>query len=154
MHKEHYGTTEDGQRVEIYTLTNKTGLTARILTFGGIIASLEVPDYQGRIANIVLGLDTLAGYAHRSPHFGALTGRYANRIARGRFTLDGVEYRLETNAGPNAMHGGSRGFHKVVWRADAGDGESLILRHLAVRPAPRVDNMHAGGVIGNGGENG
>lgn len=114
MHKTHYGTAEDGQEVDVYTLTNQTGLTARILTFGGIIASLEVPDREGRIANVVLGLDSLAGYAHRSPHFGALTGRYANRIARGRFTLDGVEYRLETNAGPNAMHGGPKGFHKVV----------------------------------------
>src|SRR5262245_35023145 len=94
MYREHYGTTEDGQNVEVYTLSNKAGLTARILTFGGVIASLEVPDRQGRTANVVLGLDSLAGYAHRSPHFGALTGRYANRIAHGRFTLDGVEYRL------------------------------------------------------------
>ena len=131
MYREYYGTAEDGQNVDAFTLSNKTGLTARILTFGGIIASLKVPDCQGRTANVVLGLDSLAGYAHRSPHFGALTGRYANRIARGRFTLDGVEYRLPTNAGPNAIHGGPRGFHKVVWRAASGDGEALILRHLS-----------------------
>ncbi len=102
-----------------------------ILTFGCIIASLEVPDRQGRLANVVLGLDSLEGYARRSPHFGAVVGRFANRIARGRFAIDGADYRLETNNGPNALHGGRKGFDKVVWRAAGGAGRSLVLSYLS-----------------------
>src|SRR5271163_47232 len=102
MKKSHYGTTEDGQEVDVYSLANDAGMRVGILTFGCIIASLEVPDREGRSANVVLGLDSLSGYAHRSPHFGAIAGRYANRIARGRFAIDGVEYRLDTNNGSNA----------------------------------------------------
>ena len=131
MKKAHYGTTEDGQEVDIYSLANDAGMRVSILTFGGIVATLEVPDRQGRSANVVLGLDSLAGYAHRSPHFGPITGRYATRIARGRFTIDGVEYRLDTNNGPNALHGGRKGFDKVVWQATEGPGESVTLRYLS-----------------------
>jgi aldose 1-epimerase len=131
MQKAHYGTTDDGQAVDVYTLANDAGMRVGILTFGGIIATLEAPDRQGRLANVVLGLDSLSGYAHRSPHFGAIAGRYANRIARGRFTIDGVEYRLETNNGPNALHGGRKGFDKVVWQAASGAGESVVLSYLS-----------------------
>lgn len=131
MKREPYGTTADGRAVDLYRLRNDAGMQAAILTFGGIIAALEVPDRAGRLANVVLGLDTLAGYERRSPHFGALTGRYANRIAGGRFVLDGVAYRLETNDGPNALHGGRRGFDKVVWQAVPGAGEALVLRYLS-----------------------
>jgi len=131
MKKAHYGTTEDGREVDIYTLANDAGMRVAILTFGCVIARLEVPDRRGRIDNVVLGLDSLAGYALRSPHFGAIAGRYANRIARGRFAIDGKDYQLDTNAAPNAMHGGRKGFHKVVWQGEAGSGEQLILKYLS-----------------------
>jgi aldose 1-epimerase len=131
MEKQHYGTTEDGREVDVYTMANGAGMRVSILTFGCIIAALDVPDRQGRSGNVVLGLGSLSDYAHVSPHFGAIAGRYANRIARGRFAIDGVEYRLETNAGPNALHGGRKGFDKVVWRAAGGVGESLALSYLS-----------------------
>src|ERR1700722_201834 len=104
MKMEPYGVTEDGQPVEVYTLTNTAGMRARILTFGCIVASLDVPDRNGKPDNVVLGLDSLAGYAHRSPCFGGVVGRYANRIARGRFAIDGFECQLDTIAGPNALN--------------------------------------------------
>jgi aldose 1-epimerase len=131
MKQQHYGTTEDGQHVDLYTLANHAGMRVGILTLGCIIASLEVPDGQGHLANVVLGLNSLEDYTSRSPHFGAIAGRFANRIAGGRFTIDQSEYRLETNAAPNALHGGRHGFDKVVWRADRGAGESLILSYLS-----------------------
>lgn len=131
MKKDLYGTTDDGRPVAAYSLANGAGMRVRILSLGCIIASLEVPDRQGRLANVVLGLDSLEGYLHRSPHFGAIAGRFANRIARGRFVLDGIEYRLETNNGPNALHGGRRGFDKVVWQAESGSGEALTLSYLS-----------------------
>jgi aldose 1-epimerase len=112
-------------------MTNSNGMRVRILDLGAIIASLEVPDRNGKLANVVLGLDTVSGYLHRSPHFGAIAGRYANRIAGGRFVLDGIEHGLDVNSGPNTLHGGSRGFDKAVWRASAEDGETLVLRHLS-----------------------
>jgi aldose 1-epimerase len=129
MKRESYGVTEDGQKVDVFTLTSAAGMRVHILTLGCIIASLEVPDREGRLANVVLGLSSVSDYMHRSPHFGAIAGRYANRIARGRFTIDGVEYRLATNAAPNALHGGPHGFDKVVWEAHSPGGETLILRY-------------------------
>jgi aldose 1-epimerase len=131
MKKERYGITEDGQPVDAYTLANVAGMRVRILTLGCIIARLEVPGRDGRFANVVLGMDSLSGYMHRSPHFGAIAGRYANRIARGRFAIDGVEYRLDTNSGPNALHGGRHGFDKVVWQAISRGGEEVQLRYLS-----------------------
>lgn len=131
MRKRHYGVTEAGRSVDIYTLANGAGMRVGILTFGGIIASIEVPDREGRLANVVLGLNSLDGYARRSPHFGAVIGRFANRIARGRFAIDGMEYRLEANNGPNALHGGRKGFDKRVWDAAGGEGEALRLSYLS-----------------------
>ena len=131
MRKHGYGVTEDGQEVDIYHLTNDAGMRVSILTFGGIIAMLEVPDRAGRLANVVLGLASLDRYARVSPHFGAVVGRFANRIAGGRFAIDGTTYQLEINSGPNALHGGRKGFDKVVWQASAGAGESLILNYLS-----------------------
>lgn len=131
MQKRHYGVTEGGQGVDLYTLANDAGMRVGILTFGGIIASLEVPDRRGRRANVVLGLSSLDGYARRSPHFGAVVGRFANRIAGGRFAIDGVRYRLDTNNGPNALHGGRNGFDKRVWQAADTEGETLILGYLS-----------------------
>src|ERR1700677_2801766 len=131
MNSEQYGVTEDGTAVVAYTLANTAGMRVCILTLGCIIARLEVPDRERKSANIVLGSDSVAGYLHRSPHFGAIAGRYANRIARGRFTIEGVEYQLETNAPPNTLHGGRHGFDKVVWQAASPGREALVLSYLS-----------------------
>jgi galactose mutarotase-like enzyme len=117
--------------VDIYHLTNDDGIRVSILIFGGIIVTLEVPDRTGRLANVVLGLASLDSYARVSPHFGAVVGRFANRIAGGRFAIDGTTYQLEINNGPNALHGGREGFDKVVWQASVGAGESLTLSYLS-----------------------
>jgi aldose 1-epimerase len=131
MISEPYGITEDGRPVVAYTLASAAGMRVRILTLGCIIARLEVPDRDGKLANVVLGSDSVDGYLHRSPHFGAIAGRYANRIARGRFAIDGIEYQLDVNAPPNALHGGPHGFDKVVWQAESLDQEALALRYLS-----------------------
>jgi aldose 1-epimerase len=131
MKCEKYGVTADGHQVDAHDLAGAAGIRVRILTLGCIIARLEVPDRQGNSANVVLGLDTLDGYLHRSPHFGAIAGRFANRIARGRFAIDGIEYQLDTNAVPNAMHGGRHGFDKVVWQTVRADAETLVLRYVS-----------------------
>src|SRR5882724_11755154 len=113
VRKESFGKTGDGRPVDLYTLTNAQGIEVRAMTYGGIIVSLRVPDRQGRLDDIVLGYDTAAEYPRNNPpFFGALIGRYGNRIAGGRFTLDGVSYRLATNDGPNHLHGGLKGFDK------------------------------------------
>jgi aldose 1-epimerase len=119
-----FGTTRDGTPVSLYTLRNKNGVEARIMTYGGIIQSLKVPDKNGNFGDVVLGYDTLDGYLKNSPYFGALIGRYGNRIAKGHFTLDGVTYTLATNNGPNTLHGGVKGFDKVVWQAKPGHSDS------------------------------
>ncbi|MCX6563146.1 MAG: galactose mutarotase, partial [Candidatus Aminicenantes bacterium] len=113
-----FGSLPDGTAVEIYTLTNKNGLKARIMTFGAILVSLEVPDRAGRPGDIVLGYDALDGYVKNNPYFGAIVGRYGNRIAKGRFALDGVTFKLAVNNGENHLHGGLKGFDKVVWDAE------------------------------------
>lgn len=111
-----FGKTTDGTPVEIYTLTNANGVEVKAMTYGCIITSLKVPDRTGKLADVVLGYDTLDGYLKDSPYFGAVVGRYGNRIAKGQFTLDGRTYKLATNNGPNHLHGGSKGFDKVVWK--------------------------------------
>ena len=116
--KEAFGTTKDGKAVDLYTMTNSHGIEVRAMTYGGIITSLRVPDRNGRFDDVVLGYDSLDGYLKASPYFGAIIGRYGNRIAKGRFTLDGVEYKLAINDGPNSLHGGLKGFDKVVWQAE------------------------------------
>ena len=105
--------------VEIYTLTNAHGIEARIMTYGAAIVSLKTPDRAGRFQNIVLGFDTLDAYLAGVPYFGASVGRYANRIADGRFTLNGKSYQLPKNDGPNSLHGGARGFDKHIWTAES-----------------------------------
>jgi aldose 1-epimerase len=124
--KESFGKTADGTAVDLFTLTNANGAQASIMNYGGIVVSLKMPDRSGKLADIVLGFDSLDGYLQKEPYFGALIGRYGNRIAKGRFTLDGVEYKLAQNNGENALHGGIRGFDKRVWDArevqDAGGG--------------------------------
>jgi aldose 1-epimerase len=113
-----FGTLPDGTGVEMVVLTNARGMEVRAITYGGIIVAIRVPDRDGRLADVVLGYDTLDGYVAKNPYFGCITGRYANRIAKARFTLDGRVYQLAANDGPNHLHGGWRGFDKVVWRAE------------------------------------
>ena len=119
VEKQPFGATADGAAVDLYTLTNASGAEVRAITYGGIIVSLRVPDRDGKLGDVVLGHDTLAGYQKASPYFGAIIGRYGNRIARGQFTLEGHSYSLATNNGPNALHGGLKGFDKVVWQAES-----------------------------------
>lgn len=132
--KESFGTTPDGQPVELYTLTNRHGAQARIATRGGAVVSLKVPDRAGRFDDVVLGFDTLEGYLNDTKYIGVLIGRYGNRIAKGRFTLNGVGYKLATNNGENHLHGGVRGFDKVIWRARPlrmRNGAALELSYLS-----------------------
>lgn len=113
--KQPFGSTAAAEPVDIYTLTNAKGMEVGISTYGGDIVSIKVPDKTGKLADVVLGFDNLAGYLQPNPYFGALIGRYGNRIAKGTFTLDGVTYKLATNNGPNHLHGGLRGFDKAIW---------------------------------------
>jgi aldose 1-epimerase len=132
--REHFGRLADGTAVDIYTLTNASGLEARITTYGAILVSLKVPDRNGALADVNLGFDTLDGYVGTHPYFGAIIGRYGNRIAKARFTLDGVEYRLAPNNNGNSLHGGIKGFDKVVWKAapvKSGHGPGLKLTYLS-----------------------
>jgi aldose 1-epimerase len=117
IQKQPFGQTVGGESVDVYTLTNDRGIQITITNYGGIIVSLRVPDRDGNLGDIVLGHEALEGYLKASRYFGCIVGRYANRIARGRFTLDGVEYRLALNDDPNHLHGGLKGFDKVMWRA-------------------------------------
>jgi aldose 1-epimerase len=121
-----FGTTPDGEAVEIYTLENPHGIEVRAMTYGGIIVSLKTPDRSGALGDIVLGYDDLAHYVANSPYFGAIIGRYGNRIAKGRFTLDGQTYTLAVNNGPNALHGGLKGFDKRVWKAHSVQTDSTV----------------------------
>jgi aldose 1-epimerase len=116
--REPYGSTADGTAVELFTLTNANGMVVRFTSYGGIITSVEVPDRQGEFDNVTLGFDSLEGYQGDHPYFGALIGRFGNRIAGGRFTLDGQTYQLATNDGPNHLHGGPEGFHRAVWQVE------------------------------------
>jgi len=122
--KESFGRTPDGIAVDLYTLTNTNGLKARITNYGAILVSLEVPDRGGDITDVTLGYDNLEGYIKETPYFGATVGRYANRIGGAKFVLDGVEYKLAANNGPNHLHGGIKGFDKVVWRLEDLKAES------------------------------
>ncbi len=115
--KSDFGKMPDGQAVDLYTLTNKNGVQVAITNYGGIIVSILAPDRNGKMADVVLGFDNLKGYLGTQPFFGALVGRYANRIAHAKFTLDGHEYKLAQNDGPNTLHGGLKGFDKKVWTA-------------------------------------
>lgn len=127
-----FGQTADGTAVDLYTLVNDTGLEVKITNYGGTVVSILAPDRAGALADIVLGFDTLDGYLQEQPYLGALVGRYANRIAHGRFTLNGVDYVLAQNDGANHLHGGLQGFDKVVWQAtpfNSADGVGLRLSY-------------------------
>jgi aldose 1-epimerase len=112
-----FGRTADGEQVDIFTLTNAHGLKARVTTWGACLVSMEVPDRKGVLADVTLGFDTLEPYMKRHPYFGTTTGRYANRIAKGKFTIDGKEFTVATNNGPNHLHGGIKGFDQRNWKA-------------------------------------
>jgi aldose 1-epimerase len=127
-----FGKTPDGKAVNMYVLTNTNGMKARIITYGATLTELDVPDRDGKLADVVLGFDTLAGYVKGHPYFGSTVGRVANRIAGGKFTLNGKEYKLAKNNGPNTLHGGHKGFDKVVWQAEpvgTADGEAVRFRY-------------------------
>ena len=124
----------DSRDVYLYTLTNANGLKTDITNYGGIVTSLMVPDREGNLADIVSGYDSLTEYIENNPYFGALIGRCGNRIGKGKFTLNGVEYTLATNNGPNHLHGGLKGFDKVVWDAEemqTDEGDALKLTYLS-----------------------
>lgn len=127
IQKSVFGTLPDGRSADLYTLTNESGMTARITNYGGILVSLSAPDKDGAYENVTLGFDSLATYVKGNPFFGALVGRYGNRIAKGKFTLDGKEYTLVTNNMGNHLHGGTVGFDKVLWTATPKEGAAPAL---------------------------
>lgn len=124
--QEPFGNLPNGTPVEIFTLTNKKGLEARIMTYGATLVSLRLPDRNGRFDDVNLGFDGLAGYTGAHPYFGVVVGRYANRIAKGKFTLNGVTYTLAQNNNGNSLHGGLKGFDKAVWKAEAVRGADEV----------------------------
>jgi aldose 1-epimerase len=131
--KKTFGKT-DGKDVFLYTLTNANGMQVKITNYGGIVTSIIVPDKNGKMGDVALGYDDLQGYLDATPFFGAIIGRYGNRIGNGKFTLDGKEYTLAQNDGPNNLHGGVKGFDKVVWDAEPfknDDGLGLTLKYLS-----------------------
>jgi aldose 1-epimerase len=129
IQKKSFGKLADGSPVTLFTLRNAGRLKAAVMNFGATLVSLETPDRKGQLADVILGFDTLEDYVTRNgPYFGNIVGRFANRIAKGRFTLDGVEYRLATNNGPNHLHGGLKGFDKVYWQAEASDGREPAVK--------------------------
>lgn len=132
--RESFGTLPDGRGVELYTLKNAAGMEVQVTNYGGIVTSLKVADRDGKFDDVVLGFDSLDGYLENDPHFGAIIGRYANRIANAQFELDGKTYRLIANDGPNTLHGGPMGFDTAVWRADTFEqpGEAgVVLTHVS-----------------------
>ena len=131
--KTSFGKLSDGQEAELYTLTNNNGMKVSVTNYGGIIVSVWVPDKNGIMADVVLGYDSVGLYEKNNPYFGAIIGRYGNRIANGKFSLDGKSYQLATNNEPNHLHGGNKGYDKVIWNVTAMEGEepSLVLTYLS-----------------------
>ena len=129
--KEHFGKTNDGKNVDLFYLTNKNGTVVKITNYGGIITSIIVPDKIGKFDDIVLGFNTLNKYLKAHPYFGAIIGRYANRISKAKFFLNGNEYKLATNNGKNHLHGGIKGFDKVLWKAKEIKKENEICLKLS-----------------------
>ncbi|HXT12552.1 MAG TPA: aldose epimerase family protein [Candidatus Angelobacter sp.] len=132
--KSNFGHLPDGTPVEQYTLTNSQGAFCKIITLGGVITELQVPERNGKLGDVVVGFDNLEQYLGPHPYFGAICGRYSNRIAKGKFTLEGKAYSLAINNGPNHLHGGLKGFDKVAWKATPGeskDGATLKLTYTS-----------------------
>ncbi|WP_460985282.1 aldose epimerase family protein [Spirosoma fluminis] len=128
IEKTSFGQLADGQEADIYTLRNEAGMEAKITNYGGILVSLTAPDKNGTFEDVTLGFDSLSAYVKNNPFFGALVGRYGNRIAKGKFTLDGKEYSLATNNMGNHLHGGLKGFDKVLWTATPVEGNEPALK--------------------------
>jgi aldose 1-epimerase len=132
--RESFGKTSDGQQVDLYTLRNTRGAEAKITNYGAIVTSLKVADRNGKFDDVVLGFNDFDSYLKNDPYFGAIVGRYGNRIAKGRFTLSGVEYKLATNNGENHLHGGIKGFDKVVWTGrelKSAAGPAVVMTYLS-----------------------
>lgn len=130
-----FGQTNDGINIDHFLLTNDNGVQVGITNYGGIVTTLRVPDKHGTLDDVVLGFDTLAEYMADNPFFGVLVGRYANRIGRAKFTLDGIEYKVPQNDGPNSLHGGNRGFDKVVWAVEPCENDKAVGLHLTYESA-------------------
>jgi aldose 1-epimerase len=128
---EKFGALKNGKSVHLVTLKNKNGIEVQITNYGGTITSIRTPDAEGNIENIVLGFDSLDKYLAGTPYFGATIGRYGNRIAEGKFTLNGEDYQLSANDGNNHLHGGEQGFDKVLWIIDSATQNSLVLTYLS-----------------------
>jgi galactose mutarotase-like enzyme len=135
IEKASFGVTNEGIPVDEYTLVNDNGVMAKFITYGGALTSLYVPDKNGKFADIILGFDSLDGYeSAANPYFGCITGRYANRIGNGQFTIDGRTYTLAQNNGPNSLHGGVKGFNRVVWKAfpfKSPEGPAIRFKYLS-----------------------
>lgn len=140
IEKQFFGATKSGTPADLYTLTNDNGVQVKITNYGGIITSILAPDRDGNLGEVTLGLDTLDDYLGRHPFFGALVGRYANRIGGGKFTLDGVEYQLATQDGKNHLHGGMEGFDKKVWEAKSTSVENEVSLTLTYVSASGEEN--------------
>ncbi len=129
-----YGVMPDGTAVESFTLTSASGASVGVISYGAIITSIKVPDRNGRFDDVALGFDTLEGYLKDGSHYGAVVGRYGNRIGGAQFELDGQTYKLAANSGPNSLHGGPKGFDTYVWRAEPferADGAGVVLTHTS-----------------------
>jgi aldose 1-epimerase len=134
IRQEAFGKTPEGNPVTVYTMTNSHGLEVRIMNFGAIVLSLRTPDRKGKLDDVVLGFDSLEPYFTNDPHFGSIIGRYANRVANGKFTLNGATYSLPKNNGPNTLHGGVKGFDKALWQAEPSEtpkSVALVLRYTS-----------------------
>ena len=132
--KSFYGKTKDNKKIDLYSFKNENGMQVDIINYGGIITSLKVPDKNGETENIVLGYNKLEDYINENPYFGSIIGRYGNRIAKGKFNLNGNQYTLATNNDENHLHGGNIGFDKVIWEAETkinSNSSSLILKYLS-----------------------
>ena len=129
--KQAFGKTAQGEAADLYLLHNKNGVEVAITNYGGTVVRLKTPDQQGHLANIALGFNTLDNYLNKPPYFGALIGRYGNRIAKAKFKLEGTEYLLAANDGANSLHGGLQGFDKRVWTVASADEHSLVLKYTS-----------------------
>jgi aldose 1-epimerase len=123
---EPFGTTQNGEQITKYLLTNKNGLSVSVINYGAIVTEVGVPDRDGQFTNVILGFENLQGYEGNAPYFGAICGRYANRIAKGKFTIDGTAFQLATNNAPNHLHGGNKGFNEAIWRAKSFSEEDAV----------------------------
>ena len=144
--KTSFGKLPDGSSADLYTLTNSKGMEVSITNYGGIITAIKVPDRQGAIADVVLGFDSLAPYLQEHPYFGAIVGRYGNRIAAGTFELDGVNYKLATNNGKNHLHGGMKGFDKQIWQATPKKDANTVTLSLS-RLSPDGEEGYPGNLL-------